>query len=128
MAPNTFASVGGVPGGGINPEAVRPADPQYWARKTMAEDLKNTKLFLQQGLLTEDTLKNFDPDIVRAVKLVSLTGPEHWATVNQMIYNWLDNRNYQTISSFIPDNYDELRVIDPAELLQQIEAQLVMAD
>ena len=51
----------------------------------MAEDLKNTKLFLQQGVLTVETLNNFDlwkEDIVRAVKSVSLTGPEHWATVN----------------------------------------------
>ena len=98
---------------------------------TMAEDLKNAKFFLQQGLLTAETLDNFDlwkEDIVRAVKSVSLTGPEHWATINQLIYNWLDDGNYQTISSFIPNNYDELWVIDPAELLQRIEARLVMAD
>ena len=96
----------------------------------MAEDLKNAKLFLQQGLLTAETLDNFDlwkEDIVRAVKCVSLTGPEHWATVNWLIYNWLDDRTYQTISSFIPNNYEELRVINPAELLQYIEALLVTA-
>ena len=90
IAPNTFAAAGGGPGEGINPKAVRPADPQYWARKTMAEDLKNAKLFLQQGLLTADTPDNFDlwkEDIVRAVRLVSLTGPEHWATVNWLIYH-----------------------------------------
>ena len=77
----------------------------------MAEDLKNAKLFLQQGVLTAETLDNFDlwkEDIVRAVKSVSLTGPKHWATVNRLIYHRLDDRNYQTISSFIPDNYDKL--------------------
>ena len=46
MAPNTFAVAGGGLGGGTNPKAVRPADLQYWARKTQAEDLKNAKLFL----------------------------------------------------------------------------------
>ena len=51
MAPNTFAVARGGPAVGVNPKAVRPADPQYRARKTMAEDLKNAKLFLQQGLL-----------------------------------------------------------------------------
>ena len=44
--PNTSALAGGGPGMGVNLEAMRPADPQYWARKTMAEDLKNAKLFL----------------------------------------------------------------------------------
>ena len=91
----------------------------------MAEDLKNAKLFLQQGVLTAETLDNIDlwkEDIVRAIKSVLLTGPEHWATVNQLIYHWLDNGNYQTISSFLPDDYKELRLIDPAELLQRIEA------
>ena len=61
---------------------MRPVDPQYWARKTMAEDLKNAKLFLQQGVLMAETLHNLDlwkEDIVRAVKSVSLTGPKHWA-------------------------------------------------
>ena len=131
MAPNTFAAVGGGPGGEINPEAVRPADPQYWARKTMAKDLQNAKLFLQHGLLTADTLNNFDlwkEDIVRAVKSVSLTSPEHWTTFSRLIYDWLDDGNYQTISSFIPDNYNELRVIHLVKLLQRIEAQLVTAD
>ena len=90
MNPNTSALGGGGPGRGVNLEAMRPADPQYWARKTMAEDLKNAKLFLQQGVLMAETLDNFDlwkEDIVRAVKLVSLTGPEHWATVSQLIYH-----------------------------------------
>ena len=50
----------GGPGGGVNPEAVRLADPQYWARKTIAEDLKNAKLFFQQGLLTAEILDNFN--------------------------------------------------------------------
>ena len=82
-------------------------------------------------MLTAETLDNFDlwkEDIVRAVKLVSLTSPKHWATVNRLIYLQLDDGNYQTISSFIPNNYDELRLIDPAELLRRIEARLVTAD
>ena len=77
MAPNTFAMAGGGPGPGANPKAARPADPQYWARKTQAENLKNAKLFLQQGLLKAESLNNFDiwmEDIVRSVKSVSLTG------------------------------------------------------
>ena len=63
----------------------------------MAEDLNNTKLFLQQGMLTVETLYNFNlwmEDIIRAVKLVSLTGPEHWAMVNRLIYHRLDDGNY----------------------------------
>ena len=76
-------------------------------------------------MLTADTLDNFDlwkEDIVRAVKSVSLTGPKHWAMVNRLIYQQLDDGNYQTISSFFRDNYHELRLINPAELLQHIEA------
>ena len=37
----------------------------------MAEDLKNAKLFLQQGVLIAETLDNFDlwkEDVVRAMK------------------------------------------------------------
>ena len=60
MAPNTFIGAGGGPGPAANPEMVRPADPQYWARKTQAKDFKNAKLFLQQGLLTVESLNNFD--------------------------------------------------------------------
>ena len=73
----------------------------------MAKDLKNAKLYLQQGVLTAETLNNFNlckEDIMRAVKSVSLTGPEHWATINRLIYNRLDDINYQTIYSFIPNN------------------------
>ena len=90
--------------------------PKHWV---------TVKLFLQQGLLTADPLDNFDlwkEDIVRAVKSVSLTGPEHWATVNWLIYHRLDDGNYQTISSFLPDDYKELRLNDLAELLWWIEA------
>ena len=90
MNPNTSAGAVGWPGGGVNLKAMRLADPQYWLRKNMAEDLKNAKLFLQQGMLTAETLDNFDlwkEDIVRAVKLVSLTGTKHWATVNWLKYN-----------------------------------------
>ena len=97
----------------------------------MAEDLKNVKLFLQQGMLTTESLDNFDlwkEDIVRAVKSVSINSPKHWATVNSLIYHWLDDGDYQTISSFLPDDYKELRLIDPAELLRWIEARLVTAD
>ena len=87
MAPNTFAVAGGGPGSGANPEAARPAESQYLARKTQAEDLKNAKLFLQQGLLTAETLNNFDlwkEDTIRALKSVSLAGREHWGTVNDI--------------------------------------------
>ena len=87
---NTSDMAGGGPGRGVNLEALRPANPQYWVRKTMAKDLKNAKLFLQQGMLTVETLDNFDlwkEDIMRAVKSVSLTGPKHWAMVNRFIYH-----------------------------------------
>ena len=60
MNPNTSAAVRGGPGRGVNLKAMRPADPQYWTRKTMAKDLKNAKLFLQQSVLTAETLDNFD--------------------------------------------------------------------
>ena len=73
MAPNTFIGAEGGPGLGANLEMTRPADLQYWARKTQAEDLKNAKLFLQQGLLMAESLDNFDiwkEDIMRAMKSV----------------------------------------------------------
>ena len=76
MAPNTFVGAGGGPGLGANTEVARPVDPQYCARNPQAEDLKNAKLFLQQGLLMAESLNNFDiwkEDIVRAMKSVSLT-------------------------------------------------------
>ena len=89
------------------------------------------KTFLQQGLLTADGIEQFDTwkeDILRVTLLVMLTVQEHWVTINWLIYTRLDDGTYQTISSFIPNNYDNLRVIDPAELLQRIEAQLVTVD
>ena len=50
----------GVANHGGNPEAARPNDPEYWARKTQAEDMKNAKTFLQQGPLTADGKEQFD--------------------------------------------------------------------
>ena len=51
---------GGIVNHGGNLEAARPHDPEYWARKTQAKDLKNAKTFLQQGLLTADRIEQFD--------------------------------------------------------------------
>ena len=57
-----------------------------------------------------------------------LTGQEHWVTVNRLIATCLDNDVYQTITSFIPDNYEELEGLNPVELLWNIESKLVTTD
>ena len=70
-------SRGGTANHSGNPEAARPNDPEYWAWKTQAEDMKNAKTFLQQGPLTADGIEQFDTwkeDILRATQLVMLTG------------------------------------------------------
>ena len=73
-----------------------------------AEDLKNAKAFLQRGLLSAEGIEHFDAwkeDILRSVRSVLLTGREHWATVNRLIATRLDEDVYQTVTSFIPENY-----------------------
>ena len=57
-----------------------------------------------------------------------LTGREHWATVNRLIATRMDEDVYQTVTSYILDNYNNMGALNPAELLQQIEARLVTAD
>ena len=71
----------------------------------MLKGLKNARLFLQEGVLTVETLDNFDlwkEDIVRAVKSVLLNGPEHWAMVNRLIYHQLDDGTTRQFPAFSP--------------------------
>ena len=57
-----------------------------------------------------------------------LTGREYWVTVNRLIATCLDEDVYQTVASFIPDNYGGLEELNLVELLRNIEARLVTAD
>ena len=57
-----------------------------------------------------------------------LTGREHWATVNRLIVTRMNEDMYQTVTSYFPDNQNDIGALDPAELLRQIEARLVTAD
>ena len=59
---------------------------------------------------------------------VLLTGRKHWATVNRLIATCLDEDVYQTVTSFIPENYEELGALDPADLLQCIAVRLITPD
>ena len=106
-----------------NGDVARPHDLKYWRRKTKAEDLKNAKVFLQKDVLTAEGIEQFDAckeDILRSIRSVMLIGREHWATVNRLIATRLDEDVYQSVASFIPDNYGELEELNPAELLQNI--------
>ena len=49
-------------------------------------------------------------------------------TVNRLIATRLDKDVYQTVTSFIPDNYEELEGLNPVELLQKIKSRMVTAD
>ena len=72
----------------IGGEVARQFHPEYWKRKTQAEDLKNVKVFLQKGILNAENIEHFDPwkeDILRSIKSVLLIGGEHWAMVNTLI-------------------------------------------
>ena len=114
-----------------NREAARHLDPEYWTRKTQADYLKNAKAFLQRGLLSAEGIEHFDTwkeDILRVVRSVLLIGRDHWATVNRLIATRLNEDVYQTVSSFVPENYEDLRNLNPTKLLQRIEARLVTAD
>ena len=76
-------------------------------------------------------IEHFDSwkeDILRAVQSVMLTGREHWATVNRLIITRMNEDMYQTVTSYFPDNQNDMGALDPAELLRQIEARLVTAD
>ena len=53
-----------------------------------------------------------------AVQSVLLTGREHWATVNRLIATHMDEDVYQTIASYIPENYNDMGALNPAVLLQ----------
>ena len=83
MAP---ALEGGAGGGAANivnagnGEAARQFDPEYWTRRTQAEELKNAKAFLQRGLLSAEGIEHFETwkeDILRSVRSVLLTGRKH---------------------------------------------------
>ena len=83
MAPVPEEVTGGGPGNAVsavNGEVARQFNPEYWMRKTQAEDLKNAKAFLQRGLLSTEGIENFNTwkdDILRSVWSVLLTGREN---------------------------------------------------
>ena len=83
MAPALEGGAGGGPANIVNAwngEAARQFNPEYWTRKTQAEQFKNAKVFLQRGLLSVQGIEHFDTwkeDILRSVRSVLLTGREH---------------------------------------------------
>ena len=88
-------------------------------------------MFLQRGLVRAEGIEHFNAwkeDILRAMQSVLLMGREHWGTVNRLTAMRLDEDIYQTVPSFIPENYNDLRNLNPTNLLQHIKARLVTAD
>ena len=68
--------------------------------------MKNAKLFLQYGPLSAATIEKFDQwrdDIMRAARLINLTEPAHWATINRLIGICMENNIYQTVVDIIPE-------------------------
>ena len=131
MIPASTGMAGGESNRDGSGQATRALDSAYWMRKTQAEDLKNAKAFLQRGLLTTEGIDHFDAwkeDIIRAIRAALLNEREHWATVNRLIVTRLDEDIYQTVSSFIPESYEDMGTLDPKELLRRIEARLVTSD
>ena len=96
LGPRTGPESAGAPGGAV-PMGREPAgqyDQAFCARKMQAEDMKNTKTFLQQGPLMAAGIEKFDlwrEDIVRATRLVNLTERAHWAMINRLIETRMDN-------------------------------------
>ena len=96
-----------------------------------AEDMKNAKQFLQQGLLTAAGIEKFDlwrDDIMRAARSVNLMEQAYWATINRFIETRMDDNIYQTVVDLILEGCREIEELDPKELLDQIEARLITSD
>ena len=96
-----------------------------------AEDMKNTKQFLQYGPLTAAGIEKFDQwrdDIMRAAHSVNLTEQAHWATINRLIETRMDNNIYQTVVDLIREGRCEIEELDPKELLDQIETRLITSN
>ena len=96
-----------------------------------AEDMKNTKLFLQYGPLSAATIEKFDQwrdDIMRAAHSVNLTEQAHWATINRLIGTHMESNIYQTVVDLIPEGHHEIEVLDPNKLLDQIEVRLITSN
>ena len=93
--------------GGAGPAAREPAgqyNQAFCTRRMQAEDMKNTKLFLQYGPLSAATIEKFDQwrdDIMRAARSVNLTEPAHWATINRFMGTCMENNIYQTVVDLI---------------------------
>ena len=67
-------------------------------------------------------------DLILATEVAALTGRKHWATVNRLISTRLDKDVYATVTSFFPEDEEEIEALDPKILLQQIEEILVTTD
>ena len=65
---------------------------------------------------------------MRSARLVNLTEPAHWATINRLIETHMDNNIFQTVVDLIPEGRGEIEALDPNELLDQIEARLITSD
>ena len=106
-------------------------DQAFCSRKMQAEDMKNTKQFLQYGPLTAAGIEKFDQwrdDIMRAARSVNMTEQAHWATINRLIETRMDNNIYQTRVDLIPEGCREIEALDPTKLLDQIEVRLITSD
>ena len=93
--------------------------------------MKNAKQFLQMGPLSAATIEQFDQwrdDILRAACSVNLTEQAHWATINRLIETRMENNIYQTVEDLILEERRELEVLNPNDLLDQIEERLITAD
>ena len=75
---------------------------------------------MQRGPLSAEGMEHFNAwkkDILRSVQSVLLTGREYWASVNRLITARLNKEVYQTVASFIPEDYKDLGNLNPTELL-----------
>ena len=86
---------------------------------------------MQKGPLSSEDIEHFDArkqDLILATKVAALTGRMHWAMVNRLISTRLDKDLYATVSSFFPEDKEEIEALDPKILLQQIEERLMTTD
>ena len=96
---------------------------EYMARRMQLDNMKNAKTFLQYSPLSAATLETFNQwreDLVRAARLVNLTEPAHWATINHLIETRLEHSIYKMVVDLIPAEQCEIETQDPNDLLDRI--------
>ena len=98
VAPGAARAAGAAGGGATaRRESAGQYPPEFLARRMQSDDMKNAKTFLQYGPLSAATIETFDQwreDLMRAARLVNLTEPAHWATINRLIGTRLEHNIY----------------------------------